>query len=118
MQAMQESLFKSLCRAGVGKGKSVKFDFYIQIHSLSPWPAHLSYMTVTWQRGTSHKGQTKAVGPTKNNSMNAMYVFDEGFHLPCTLMQVSVESRRAVSVCSWWMASGLQVPFKRMVVSV
>lgn len=70
------------------RGKSVKFDFYIQIQSLAPWPAHFSYMTVTWQRGATHKGQTKAVRPTPGPSGTASYIFDEGFHLPCTLFQV------------------------------
>ena len=73
-----------------GKGKSVKFDFYIQIHALAPWPAQYAYMTVTWSRGAQHKGQTKAVRPSTSptGAGFASYVFDEGFHLPCTLYQV------------------------------
>ena len=84
---------------GKTKGRAVKFDFYVQIHSLSPWPAQYAYLAIVWSRGTTHKGQTKVTGPTSGpaGGAAAVFSFNEGFHLPCTLYEVRPAPLQACS---------------------
>ena len=76
-----------------GKGKPVKFDYYVLIHSLSPWPNQYKQLVVTWQRGSGRKGQTSAVGPSPEQPGRSWgtYQFEESLHVPCTLIQVRFE---------------------------
>ena len=89
---------------GKSKGRPAKFDFYVQIHSLSPWPAQYAYLAIAWSRGTTHKGQTKVTGPTSGpaGGAAAVFSFNEGFHLPCTLYEVSA----AQGQLGIWSSSG------------
>lgn len=77
---------------GKGKSKQSKFDFYIHVHTLSPWPAQYSKLVLEWQRGGSRKGWTKPIGPTvgQPGRMWATYEIEQDFHVPCTLYQVSI----------------------------
>ncbi len=77
-----------------GKSKQSKFDFYIHVHTLSPWPAQYSKLVLEWQRGGSRKGWTKPVGPTvgQPGRMWATYDIEQDFAVPCTLYQVIVGS--------------------------
>lgn len=71
------------------KGKSTGFDFYLHIHTLSPWPSKYKAVYVEWSRGSSHKGVLKPAGPTsQGNGQVASFDFDEGIHVPCTLYTV------------------------------
>jgi N-terminal C2 in EEIG1 and EHBP1 proteins len=72
-----------------GKGKATKFDYYINIHTLKPWPTQYTALAVAYARGT-HKGMTKAARPAvvQPGQLWTHYDFEEAFHIPCTLYQV------------------------------
>ncbi|KAK9805120.1 hypothetical protein WJX72_000185 [[Myrmecia] bisecta] len=75
---------------GKSKSKQARFDFYIHIHSLTPWPARFSALLVHWERGSSRQGYTKAAGATTEPGRSVgTYSFEETFHVPCTLYQDS-----------------------------
>lgn len=88
---------------GKGKSKQSKFDFYIHVHTLSPWPAQYSKLTLEWQRGGSRKGWTKPVGPTvgQPGRMWATYEIEQTFHVPCTLYQVRMAVELDEFKCTW-----------------
>ncbi len=73
-----------------GKGKAAKFDYYINIHTLKPWPTQYTALAVAYARGT-HKGVTKAARPAvvQPGQLWTHYDFEEAFHIPCTLYQVT-----------------------------
>ena len=75
---------------GKSKGKQAKFDYYLLVHSLSPFPANYRSVYITWQRGSGKKGTTRTVGPAPEGPGRswATYQFDEAFHVGCTLNQV------------------------------
>ena len=73
-----------------GKGKSAKYDYYLLLHNLSPFPANYKSIYISWQRGSGKRGQTKAVGPTSTGPGRswATYQFEDALHVDCTLNQV------------------------------
>ena len=74
------------------KGKPAKFDYYLLVHSLSPFPAQYKSLYITWQRGSGKKGQSRAVGPSQEGPGRSWstFQFEEAFHVSCTLTQVSL----------------------------
>lgn len=82
-----------------GKGKATKFDYYVNIHTLKPWPTQYTALAISYARGT-HKGVTKAARPavTQPGQLWTHYDFEEAFHIPCTLYQVRLCSWLALSV--------------------
>jgi len=72
-----------------GKGRD-KFDFYVLIHSLSPFPGQFKHLHIVWQRGAGKRGQTKNIGPTAEpgRPSSASFQFEEAFHVDCALSQV------------------------------
>lgn len=76
---------------GKSKSKTSTFNFYVRVHSLSPWPAQYKSLAVSWQRGTSRKGITIPVNPTVKPGRDwNSYEIEQGFHIPCTLYQVGL----------------------------
>lgn len=79
------------------KGKASSFHFYIHIHALSPFPASYGALAVEWHRGSSKKGSTKAVRPTRQpGTAWGTYNWEETQHVPCTLYTV-----RAVLIAAY-----------------
>jgi hypothetical protein len=72
-----------------GKGRN-KFDFYILVHNLSPFPSKFKSLHIVWQRGAGKRGQTKSIGPTAEpgRSQSSTFQFEEAFHVDCALSQV------------------------------
>lgn len=78
-----------------GKAKTAKYDYYLLLHTLSPFPANYKSIYISWQRGSDKRGQTQAVGPTATGPGRpwATYQFEEALHVDCTLHQVSAQRK-------------------------
>ena len=72
-----------------GKSKE-KHDFYLLVHTLSPFPSKYQSLYIAWQRGGTKEGRTKSVPPASDGTNRpwATFQFDEAFHVDCALSQV------------------------------
>lgn len=82
------------------KGKSYSFDFSIQVHSLRPWPATAGPMFISWQRGSSKKGNTAPVNPTTSPGVAAAeYRFEDRLSISATLYSVRKRLHAVLRCC-------------------
>lgn len=72
-----------------GKSKE-RHDFYLLIHSLSPFPTKYRSLHIAWQRGGTKEGRTNSVAPASEGLGRpwGTYQFEEAFHLDCAFNQV------------------------------
>lgn len=77
-----------------GKSKE-KHDFYLLVHQLAPFPAHIKSLYIAWQRGSTKEGRTRSVAPVPEGPGRswATFQFEESFHVDCALSQVFFESQ-------------------------
>ena len=76
-----------------GKGKTLKADFDVTIHTLAPWTPAAGPLSIRWARGAAKRGlagpPVQACAPHTNGY--AAYEFGQAFSVPATLTKVSRE---------------------------
>ena len=83
------------------KGKSYSFDYSIQVHSLRPWVATGGPLFISWQRGSSKRGNTAPVNPTTTpGAAIAEYRFEDRLSISATLYSVRCRAS-SVHLLSW-----------------
>ena len=82
------------------KGKSYSFDYSIQVHSLRPWVATGGPFFISWQRGSSKRGNTAPVNPTTTpGAAIAEYRFEDRLSISATLYSVRFASLCTNALC-------------------
>ena len=75
-----------------GKGKTLKCEFEVTVHTLAPWSPGAGALSIRWSRGAAKRGAAgppvEATAPHTAGDGYAAYEFGQGFTVPATLTKV------------------------------